>query len=717
MEHGIWVVSEKLCILKICSFTKECLHLQKFRLSILINSIVMNTKKLILLSAAIFVSVSMMTLASCEDKDDNPAGSEHTTQYVMPETDPTADQLTTTIVGKTYVFGGNYTGECKALVNRATNLVSLLVSDEEIAPNEEVENIILHNDKIDNLENSELAAMIMVLAKGGTIAIAEPTIDKLKLLVDGLRFIISSYLEGGNNETAKYVVDILDSNTLDRILMWTDNFDFSVYLDEKGRGDYMTLAIFRDNDSYLAFDVDDELSDYQYGQRADRAAEWINTRESEAQEAAARLQAARLMAKKAGDNAETYVNNIAKSQNFTFDMGIQVLGPKRYTKYHNCTLKYEIWTAYSKEKKCDVYCMTQTVTAYNQILNCGPNNQSDWYDGEYWADWETLNKEKWNLQRDVYGPYMRKIYTKCELKDADNKVTIARYAPQNSTLEGQTDAYAFTYGLGSSAGASGAGPIATGSVNLSWSHTVSRFNPDLTMTASPSPEGVVEWTYLGREADSHYSMVPFTNNTHDLANNIQVTTCTVEQAWVWTVAGSNSKEVTIQPTFQLLDEWLTYDLALGKIYQTDAYHIQYGDVRKTTPIVIKCPPRHIQTWSMSVETKAENADVLKIKNYLTDQLKQYCLASTTFFTKKADHQKSYNENKRIEEYDEIGKFVYTAKDAFTYNKENVKILRQAGKVGGLSDTDSYTVVWRQTDVGINSDREEFTFDMNVPEPQ
>lgn len=42
---------------------------------------------------------------------------------------------------------------------------------------------------------------------------------------------------------------MLEGDGINRILMWTDNFDFSVYLDEQGKGDYMSLAIFRQDDS------------------------------------------------------------------------------------------------------------------------------------------------------------------------------------------------------------------------------------------------------------------------------------------------------------------------------------------------------------------------------------------------------------------------------------------------------------------------------------
>jgi len=183
---------------------------------------------------------------------------------------------------------------------------------------------------------------------------------------------------------------------------------------------------------------------------------------------------------------------------------------------------------------------------------------------------------------------------------------------------------------------------------------------------------------------------------------------------VWTVAASKSKTVTIKPTFQLQDEWLTYDRALNHIGQCYERYINQGDSRSVTPMVISCPPRYIQTWSMSVTTEAEGADVVKIKNYLTDQLKQYFLASSVFYTDRPDHKKSYNEGKSVEKYDEIGQFIVDAKNAFNHNNNVIEILREAGRVGGVPNTGSYTITWRQTDAGINSDREEYTFSMKMP---
>ncbi len=283
------------------------------------------------------------------------------------------------------------------------------------------------------------------------------------------------------------------------------------------------------------------------------------------------------------------------------------------------------------------------------------------------------------LRKDVYGPYMKKIYTRCELVDAGHGVKIENYAPMNSTSGGQNVTDGFTFGLGANASVNAKGPQVGVSASMSWSHTVSKFSADLSMTASPSPSGVTEWTYTNPGVAAHFSFWAWNHHSHGFPRSIQVNTCTVEQAWVWTVAASDSKTVTIKPTFQLQDEWLTYDRALNHIGQCYERYINQGDKHDVTSMVINCPLRYIQTWSMSVTTETEGADVVKIKNYLTDQLKQYLLASSVFYTDRPDHKKSYNEGKSIEEYDEIGQFIVTCKDAFNHNDNVIEILREAGR--------------------------------------
>ena len=674
---------------------------------------IMNTRPLSAISSKMVYILLMLTamLTACKDDDDKSATMDEDDGviYVQPEAEPTADAMSVTVDGLTYVFDGGYQGDGKALVARVGNRAASLVLESD-KPNEEVENIILHNGNIGKLTDAECAALIVVLAKGGSIAIAEPTLDQLQALVNRLRSVINGFMEGDNTVLAQHIVQMLNTEMLNRIVMWTsEDFDFSVYLDENGRGDYLSLAIFRGNDTYLAYRASEELTDYQYGQKADRAAEWLNTKEDEGSQQAARWEVARMMAHRAGGTAEQYVDKISDAQETTFEGSLKLDGPQGYSRNHRYEVTDKIWTAYSKEKKCDVYCMTSSVTVYNQDLNCGPSGEREWYDGRGWQPWENLSATL--KKHGVYGPYMRQIHLRCELEDAGNRVKIENYAPMNSTSGGQNVTTGFTFQLGANASASSSGPMAGASTSMSWSRTVSKFDADLAMTASPSPDGVAEWSYTGPSAQSYWAL--FRREAHDIARHIQTNTCTVQQAWVWTVPNSKSARVVFNHTFNLRDEWLTYDCS--KIFATTPHHIQPA-IELTSRSTLNCPPRFIQTWSMSVSVPEDEkrADVTKIKNHLTDQLKQYFLTSCVFYTKRADHKKAYNEGKSVAQYDEIGQFIVTAKNAFNHNDAVKEIMREAGKQGGVSDTGSYTITWRQTDADVNSDREEYTFSMRMP---
>lgn len=665
---------------------------------------------------ALFLLLIGMMLTACSDNDNNANNGDPDTIYnfVEPETDPATDAMAVKITAKTLVLDGNYTGDAKALVARTTNRAESPVDATTGQLDVSIENIFLHNDKIGTLTNDELAAMVMVLANDGAIILADPTVDKLDDLFISMRNVLSSYQEGGNNMLARYIVKMLNEDAINRLVLLTEDFDYSVFLDGNGNGDYMSLLIIRELDSYVAYDSDSDMGDYHFGLKADRAAEWINSKETVEDAAASRRAAAEAMAARAGGEAEQYVDKIAKSWDYSYDVGRQIKGPQGYSKYHNCTVTIRIWTAYSKEKNCDVYCVTQTITAYNQNLKCGPSDERTWYNGSDWAPWIALSKSDnlGDLRSDVYGPYMKKIYTSCILEEPDGQpVKLEKYAPQNSTSGGTNESNGFSFGLGASVSVESSGPKASVSMSMSWSHSVSRFNPDLSLTASPSIDGVVEWTYTGKDVDSHFSKTPFRNHYHDAATSIQTNTCTLEQAWVWTVAGAKSSTIAIQPIIQLQDDWLTYDRWWRHPAEAYPHYISDGNKVRYKKIVINTPPRFIQTWSMSVKTEAAGADITKIRSYLSEQLSQYFLTSSSFYTRKADHKKTYNADKTAEEYDEIGKFVFTSKDAFTNNSSVKDILREAGKIGGIPDDGSYTIVWRQTDAGINSDTEEFTFNM------
>lgn len=694
-------------------------------------------KEELLKLAAIFCGGMTMTLlTACSNSDTvaHDGDPDYMEDYVTPPTQPTEDALQVKLADGTYVFSGNYTGEAKALIDRVTVPVASL-------PDGNVANIIIHNNSIPFLKNNETAYILLYLSRGAALIVADPTAENMKLLAGNLRSIISFYSHAGNDEEVRRIVLWLrDFRILDHIFLWTDNYIDAVFQNSQTQGNGISLLALRDEDSYVSFNLpqtvtytmpvvtydekgnvleektvtstdDLSMNAYQYGEKADNVAQWLNTGDEDpSAEAASRRLAAELMATRAGGEAEAYIDKIAESIDKTYDVGFQLSGPQGHNPYHTCKVKYRIWTAYSGEKKCDVYCVTQEVTAYNQQLKCGPSDEEEWYNGENWGMWKALDSYVSGLRKDVYGPYMKLISTECQLVDGNHEVTLEQYAPQNSTTGGQNVSNGFSYSLGGSVSLKQGGPEASVSGSMSWSTSVSRFDGDLVMTTSPTPAGKVAWTYTSPDPDAHFSLAPWKHHTHEFPRSIQVNTCTIQQAWVWTVKSSESSSVYMQPVVKLEDHWLCYDRAPKHIGQCYPHYIsQYNNANAIPKIVFSCPPRYRQTWSMSVESDDVSADKLKeIESYLSTQLSQYFLTSSILFTVKPEHKTAQG----LADSDEIQKFVYKCKQAFTNNNNVIEILRQAGKRGGVPDTGSYTIVWRQTDVDANSDREEFTFHMS-----
>ena len=673
---------------------------------------------------AMFATMLSVGFTACNDDDDDSqeVAPERTVNYVTPPVQPTEDARTVMITGKTYVFDGSYTDEGRALVERVKTRAASLEEDG-------VKNIIIHDSRIATLTNAETANLLLQMSQGAALVVADPTAANMKVLAKYLHDVINTYTVGGNNEEARRAVNlILGSRILDRILSWTDSLIDTVFGQDKGKT--MSMLALRNEDSYVTsrepqgetetmpvviYDekgnvveektvsyVDDSvMNDYHYGIKADNLAAWLDTADEEtaAREASRRF-AAQLMATRAGGSAEEYLDRISESTDYVIPLGFQLSGPSGHNPYHECNVTYRVWTAYSGEKKCDVYCVTQEVTAYNQMLKCGPSNEKDWYNGSKWGAMDALSKEVSFLSKEVYGPYMSQIKTECVLKDGKLPVKLEEYVPQNSTSGGQTVANSFSFSLGASVSAKAGGPEAGISTSMQWSHSVSKFDADLTMTASPTPDGKVGWTYKGPDPDSHYGLF---DNTHESARSIQVNACTVQQGWVWTVKDSKSQHAYLTTTLGIQDKWLAY--AILPMECAPHYITQGNSV--TVTIAIICPPRYHQKWNMYVESKDLTVEQVEIiENFLTSRLSEYFMPTCVFSTLKPEHKRET----KVSDCDEIATFVEKCKEAYDSDGGR-KILHEAGTRAQLSETDSYTIVWQQTDIGVNSDREEYTFHM------
>lgn len=680
---------------------------------------------------ALFATILSMGFAACYDNND-PAvePSDSSDNYEEPPVQPTTDAKEVMIADKTFVFDGSYSNEGLALTDRVTTRAANLQDDD-------LKNIIIHGNSIAALTNTETAQMLMQMSNGVALVVADPTSDNMKILAKYLHDVINTYTIGGNNEEARHVVNqLLGSRSLDLILSWTDSAIDNLFDNEQKKNDHISLLAFRDEDTFLAFReplgetdtlsvmtyddngnevettsiafVDEsEMNEYYFGIKADNLADWLNNHDEDAssREASRRL-AAQMMATRAGGTAEEYLDKITESQDFIVPVGFQLTGPSDHNPYHECKVIYRVWTAYSGEKKCDVYCVTQEITAYNQMLHCGPSTESKWYDGSKWSAMDALSKKLGFLSKDVYGPYLKKVTSKLTLQDGNLPVSLEEYVPQNSTSGGQNVQDGFNFSLGAGVSAKSGGPEVGISASMQWSHSVTKFAADLTMKANASPDAKLVWTYTGADPDSHYR--PF-SNYHETAKSILVNTCTLQQAWVWTVKGSTSSSVNLRSSVTIQDNWLTYSLGS---FECIPYYISQDNNNVITNISILCPPRYHQTWIMTVKSDDVSANKLKeIEAYLANKFSQYFMPTCVFSTYKPEHKTATD----VKNCDEIGKYVEKCIEAYN-SPTGQEILKEAALQANMSNSGSFTIVWRQTDLGVNSDQEEYTFKMpNLPE--
>jgi hypothetical protein len=272
--------------------------------------------------------------------------------------------------------------------------------------------------------------------------------------------------------------------------------------------------------------------------------------------------------------------------------------------------------------------------------------------------------------------------------DAGQSLTVVGYDPENSTSGGATVTENFSMSLGGSMGCGTSGPSASASIGLSWGTSVAKFSPDLAATANLTTSGEVSWTYKGSRPGTHWEFADI--GEHDLAASILKNTCTLHQAWIWSIPASGKGVVHLVGNFQATDEWLSIieDIA-------ETHEVYFGpDLTTNWTYDIVTPPQYKQQWSMTLEPVSEAAE-----NYLINHLgADYYWTNSYFFTQKEEHTSSDKD-------DEISAYVAASKDLFDKNPD---IMKKAAEAGGL--TSGYTIIWQNLN---GPDDSNFTYEVKL----
>ena len=650
-----------------------------------------------------------MVMTACSD-DDKTSGqkTDETTEIVDFPEKPTTDLLETQIKRPAYVFDAQYTGEGKAVVARATKKSDLT--------DENLEVVIMPSAQIEKLTGDDYLNIIRVVGKGGTIVFVEPELSELDDFCKQVAAAINIY-----SPAAEVANEYMSADAIQRILLWSDITPFAALAESNEKDHYEIIAL-RNQTVYasindhegvvtkqtvgveaekkeeegafetipIEFEFPNEMNDNYFGYKADDLAEWINSNEPEEPEEEA-AEARAMIANRAGETAS--LQSLTKAQtiilngsnnNLYFQWGKASVRAI----YHPITLRYDIWAAYSTDKKCDFYCIKLSVTAENDKLGCGPTEPRKWYDGVYCDFWKKLNNSLFAVtSRNIYGPFMTELDMDFNLENG--KAQLADYTPKNSTSGGATVAESFSFSLGGNVGANASGPTGGISANCTWGSSVSKFNPDLKATATADmSSGKLAFNYKAGRPIAEWNM--FKDPQHSGTKDIAIKTCTVEHAWVWQVE-SNADAVTLNTRFKSVDEWLTYESFGMKCTE---YYLPIPCEHKFKSLV-NCPPRFKQEWAMTIEPANSKAEA-----YLASKLPKYFMNSSTLFTRKENHTK---ENAT----DEISAWVTKSKAVFD---KNSTILKGAAQEGGI--TGNYIIRWHQVN-GTGGTDNDFTYEAKI----
>ena len=661
------------------------------------------TKKNFWMLTAILTCGLMMTACVANEDNEIQQPSDDACFEEFPE-QPTTDQLKTLIERPAYVFDANYTGEGKAVVARAAKKVAF--SDESL------EVVIMPSTQIQSLQGEDYLNIIRVLAKGGTVVFTEPGLDVLDGFCKQIAAAIDTY-----SPASEIAQEYLSAEAIQRIILWSETSPFADMIEDDLKDRYEIIAL-RAQTVYLSMndregiptkmtiDVDVEkkdkedefetipveveipncMDDYYFGEKADDLAEWLNSNEPETTENEAN-QVRALMNRAAGDAT---LQSLCKAQTFILKGDNNNLdyqwGPASVRAiYHPIQLRYDIWTAYSADKKCDFYCVKLSVTAENNQMGCGPSEARKWYDATYFKPWQESAKSI-SAYPNIYGPYMRELKMNCSLEGL--KAQLVDYTPKN-TPGGTTVTESFSASLGANVGVNSSGPMGGINGSLTWGSSVSRINPDLKATVTANTgTGQLEFDYIAARPIAEYNV--FLPAKHTGIKDISITTCTVQHAWVWSVE-TTANNVTLNTVFKSVDEWLTYEEFAAKCYE---HYISLPCEHKFKS-AINCPPRNKQEWAMTIEPTNSKADA-----YLKQKLPQYFWDNNVFFTRKENHLKADTK-------DEISAWVQKSKAIFDKNNS---ILKGAAQEGGI--TGNFTIRWHQTN-GTGGTDNDFTYEVKL----
>lgn len=615
---------------------------------------------------------------------------EHGDEYADPDETPVTDQLQVRIEGPTFVFDAAYQGEGKALVNRVTNPVGLFA--------ENLRHVIIHSSQISTLTDEQVAAIIRCQASGGALIVADPTVHAQMELLQAIYNVATDYLAEESNgmdllQNVDYLqVDFLLGQAAELNTQMTENPNFMQEINEDPSKDAFVSGI-RGRQIFVSGHVraegeENTLNDYLYGIKADEVASWMNepgTAQVQINSGSSQLQ----------DLCKAVEYRMEKTFMFQFRHKKDL-----YDRYVQAIAYQQIWSAYSFDKSCDYYCTSSTVTVRNQNLNCGPKEETKWYDPEHWDLWKAKYKEVCTIEDSMYGPFMRRLdFADQWYPEGAANIQLLEYKPVNTG--GQTTySSGVNVTLGGNLGFNMQGPTGGVSGSVTFTDSRSRSVPDLKLTAE-SGDKYVSWKWDAEEAlpKAHFRLIG--KNYHETAKSILTSEVQIPMAHVLSIGNYTESKIRLSSTLEYEVNYMTYH---SPHWEAEEFYL--SDPRKLTEsFYVPCPPRFQQWWALSLKADGISGDQRdKLMERLKSKLPPYCFDASLFFTRKPFH------SEKDDQCDEIRSYLKSAFDAFCHNNKTIDIINEACKDFGIPAGGTLTFIWGQTnDPDNRSDTIEFVF--------
>ena len=242
---------------------------------------------------------------------------------------------------------------------------------------------------------------------------------------------------------------------------------------------------------------------YQWGQKADAVADWVNRQGMEDAETRAGLASFRRAITRANDATSIESLMSAQTKEFCFDYEYpSITDPTNSSSwaYSAINVQFRAYSAYDFNKDDEYYNVRQTITVMNDRIN--NNDNGGWFSCYY----DNLNHVYFSQSR---GSWMDYTYTKLKL-EGDGQKHLEFYNPGNkegstsyTTTQGGSSGNTFGFSLGGNYGMNGLS--LAGNFNFShtstvtWSTSENLSVDNIGTEYSQDTDGAPQWVFRSRE--------------------------------------------------------------------------------------------------------------------------------------------------------------------------------------------------------------------------